>query len=293
MDYAMKINILKYNIILAIFLIVTSCSDEGDLSNNINENELLNYRELLNVSYGAGTNQTYDIYLPEGRNEDTKVMILVHGGGWNSGDKSSMSSLINLYKIDFPEVALVNINYRLSDEDNPPYPMQINDITTIVEDLKSKKDDYVISDEYGFIGVSAGGHLSLLWSYSFDIDNNVKMVASIVGPTNFRDPAYLNNTNPLLQELLDSYGVNTTISFLEEVSPVHQAKSTSPPTIHFYGGQDPLIPVSQGTSLRDKLNSLNVVNDYTLYPNAGHGWIGTELLDTWSKIKAFTETQLL
>ena len=249
-------NILKHSLLLTLLLIIASCTEEGDLTNSISENELLDYKELLNLSYGESSNQTYDIYLPEGRNEDTKVIILVHGGGWNSGDKSSMLPLINLYKVDFPEVALVNINYRLSDEDNPPYPMQINDITTIVDDLKSKKDDYVISNEYGFLGISAGGHLSLLWSYSFDIDNNVKMVASIVGPTNFTDPAYLNNTNPILQELLDSYGVNTTISFLEEVSPVHQAKTTSPPTIHFYGGQDPLIPVSQGTNLRDKLNSL-------------------------------------
>ncbi|WJJ95715.1 MULTISPECIES: alpha/beta hydrolase [Flavobacteriaceae] len=286
-------NILKHSLLLTLLLIIASCTEEGDLTNSISENELLDYKELLNLSYGESSNQTYDIYLPEGRNEDTKVIILVHGGGWNSGDKSSMLPLINLYKVDFPEVALVNINYRLSDEDNPPYPMQINDITTIVDDLKSKKDDYVISNEYGFLGISAGGHLSLLWSYSFDIDNNVKMVASIVGPTNFTDPAYLNNTNPILQELLDSYGVNTTISFLEEVSPVHQAKTTSPPTIHFYGGQDPLIPVSQGTNLRDKLNSLNVNNDYTLYPDAGHGWGGTELLDTWSKLKTFTETQLL
>ncbi|GAA4270508.1 alpha/beta hydrolase [Hyunsoonleella aestuarii] len=289
----MQMNILKHSLLLTLLLIIASCTEEGDLTNSISENELLDYKELLNLSYGESSNQTYDIYLPEGRNEDTKVIILVHGGGWNSGDKSSMLPLINLYKVDFPEVALVNINYRLSDEDNPPYPMQINDITTIVDDLKSKKDDYVISNEYGFLGISAGGHLSLLWSYSFDIDNNVKMVASIVGPTNFTDPAYLNNTNPILQELLDSYGVNTTISFLEEVSPVHQAKTTSPPTIHFYGGQDPLIPVSQGTNLRDKLNSLNVNNDYTLYPDAGHGWGGTELLDTWSKLKTFTETQLL
>jgi len=29
-----------------------------------------------------------------------------------------------------------------------------------------------------------------------------------------------------------------------------------------------------------------------LYPNAAHGWIGLELLDTWLKLKAFTQTHL-
>ncbi|WP_298239342.1 alpha/beta hydrolase [uncultured Algibacter sp.] len=270
-----------------------SCSND----NNNTPQESLEFQKITNVSYGADSNQTYDIYLPENRTTTTKVMILVHGGGWSSGDKSSMNYLVDLYLNDFPNIALVNINYRLSDENNPPYPMQIDDITTIINQLKSKKEEYVISEEYGFLGASAGGHLSLLWSYAFDTGNNANMVCSIVGPTNFTDQAYLDNTNPGLQLLLDSFGVDPTIEFLEEVSPLHQATASSPPTILFYGGQDPLIPTTQGTGLRDKLNTLGVTNEFTLYAEAGHGW-GTSidevplLLDTWSKIKTFTNTYL-
>ncbi|WP_242085663.1 alpha/beta hydrolase [Aestuariivivens sediminis] len=278
------------------FIITTaiclSCSDERvENSNPI----VLEYKTLTNVPYGSDSNQTYDIYLPEGRDLNTKVMIFVHGGGWNSGDKSSMDYLINLYRTDFPDLALVNINYRLSDDSNPPYPMQIDDISTVVNQLKANREDYVISENYGFLGVSAGGHLSLLWSYAFDDQKNVKMICSIVGPTNFTDPAYLQNTDPLLQSFLDTYGINPTIAFLEEISPLHQVTNTAPPTILFYGGQDPLIPTSQGTDLRDRLNTLNVTNDFTLYPEAGHGW-GVNpgeldlLLDTWNKIKSFTQS---
>ena len=118
------------------------------------------------------------------------------------------------------------------------------------------------------------------------------MVCSIVGPTNLTDPAYLNNTNPELQNLLDLFGVQPTTSFLEEVSPFHQVTSTAPPTILFYGGKDPLIPTTQGTDLRDKLESLDIIHQFTLYDNAGHGWTGLELLDTWSKLKLFMETHL-
>ncbi|WP_242133451.1 alpha/beta hydrolase [Aestuariivivens marinum] len=280
-------------VLIAIALQYFSCSSNGEGP----EPQKLEFQAITNISYGTDSNQIYDIYLPEGRTTNTKLMILVHGGGWTSGDKSSMNYLIELYRANFPDLALVNINYRLSDENNPPYPMQINDITLIINQLKNKKNEYVISENYGFIGVSAGGHLSLLWSYAFDSQNNVNMVCSIVGPTNFTDSAYLNSTNPQLQELLATYGNNPSIDFLKEVSPLHQATKMSPPTILFYGGQDPLIPTTQGTDLRDKLNILNVVNEFTLYPEAGHGWGDNEeelalLLDTWNKIKNFTQTHL-
>ena len=129
-------------------------------------------------------------------------------------------------------------------------------------------------------------------SYAFDIDNNVKMVCSIVGPTNFTDPAYLNNTDPAVQAIIDLYGIDPSTEFLEEVSPYHRATTASPPTILFYGGQDPLVPTTQGTDMRDKLNQLGVDNQFTLYQDAGHGWVGMELLDTWSRLKLFTQTYL-
>ena len=111
------------------------------------------------------------------------------------------------------------------------------------------------------------------------------MVCSIVGPTNFTDPAYLNNTNPELQILLDLYGLDATT----EVSPYHRVTASAPPTILFYGGLDPLVPTTQGTAMRDKLQDLGVTHEFTLYPNAGHGWIGLDLLDTSFKLKAFIE----
>ena len=166
--------------------------------------------------------------------------------------------------------------------------MQIEDITSIINYLKENKSKYTISEDIGFIGTSAGAHLSLLWSYAFDTDKKVDMVCSIVGPTNFTDPAYLNNTNPELQVLLNLFGEEFSIPFLEEASPFHQLTAQAPPSILFYGGQDPLIPITQGTDLRDKLQTLGVSHEFTLYENEGHGWTGLSLLDTWTKLKGFT-----
>ncbi|PWK19564.1 alpha/beta hydrolase [Xanthomarina spongicola] len=282
------------NYLFLLFLIISlvSCSsDDTENGTNNPDNNLnpLEYYQELNVPYGNNSDQVFDIYLPANRTLETEVMILVHGGGWSAGDKNDMNGFKDFLRSEFPNMGIVNINYRLADENNQPYPMQINDITSIINHLKTKQDYYVIDDDFAFIGVSAGAHLSLLWSYAFDVNNNIDMVCSIVGPTNFTDPAYLNNTNPELQILLDLYGLDATTEYLEEVSPYHRVTASAPPTILFYGGLDPLVPTTQGTAMRDKLQDLGVTHEFTLYPNAGHGWIGLDLLDTSFKLKAFIE----
>ena len=275
---------------LIIFLILSCSTTDSDENINIEGTNPLESLTNLNVSYGNDSNQKFDIYLPANRTLDTKVIILVHGGGWTSGDKNDMIGFKDLIFQSFDNIAVVNINYRLADENNGPYPMQIDDITAIVNHLKTNRNNYVIDDDFGFIGTSAGAHLSLLWSYAFDTENNVNMVCSIVGPTNFTDPAYLNNPSPELQALLDLFGGDT--GFLETVSPYHRVTATAPPTILFYGGQDPLIPTTQGTDMRDKLIELGVTQEFTLYENEGHGWEGANAIDTWLKLRAFIENYL-
>jgi len=278
-----------YLSILFIFLL-SSCKSDDVITN---ESDNLNAQEAyqtLDVSYGSDVNQKMDIYLPANRNLDTKIMILVHGGGWSSGDKSSMNPYKDLLLQNFSNLAVVNINYRLANETNSAYPMQLNDITSVINHLKDKRDYYAISDEIGFTGVSAGGHLSLLWSYAFDSNNKINMVCSIVGPTNFTDPVYLDNPN--FDTYMNQFNVNPTTSYLEEISPYHNVESSSPPTILFYGGQDPLIPTSQGVALNDKLEALGVIHQFTLYDDEGHGWGGLNAFDTWAKMKIFIENHL-
>ncbi len=279
-------------LILPLSLIISCSSDDSDSNNPPSGLDPTQYYEALNVSYGNDSDQVFDIYLPANRSLDTKIMILVHGGGWYAGDKADMNSFKDFVREQHPDIGVVNINYRLADADNSPYPMQLNDITSVINFLKDERDNYVIDNEFGFVGVSAGAHLSLLWSYAFDTENNVEMVCSIVGPTNLTDTAYLNNTSPELQEILDLYGVDASTEFLEEASPYHRVTASSPPTILFYGGMDPLVPTTQGTDLRDRLSTLGVTHEFTLYPNEGHGWIGLNLLDTSTKLKTFTETYL-
>jgi acetyl esterase/lipase len=274
--------------ILFTFLFITfySCNSENE---TLVQEDLSVAKTMLNVSYGPNAQQVFDLYLPANRNAtSTKTIILVHGGGWVEGDKADMNYAVDIIKQFLPTYAIANVNYRLATPGNYAFPMQINDIDTIVSKLKD--ENYGISDDFGFIGTSAGGHLSLLYSYAYNTNNSIKMVASIVGPTNFTDENYTNQ-----QEWLDLFyyltGVDYTVnpSYFEQLSPLYKVTTSSVPTIMFYGNADPLIPTTQGVDLHNKLDQLGVYNEFNLY-DGGHGdWSQTDTIDAYTKLIAFIQ----
>ena len=278
---------MKTTSFLSVILIffISSCSSNENTPNP------LEAQQLTNVSYGNDAKQKFDLYLPANRNaSDTKTLILVHGGSWIGGDKSEMNPILEVVRKNLPNYAIVNMNYRLSTLGKPAFPMQIDDIAAVIAKLKNGK--YDISDNIGFIGISAGGHLSLLYSYAYNTDKNVKMVCSIVGPTNFTDPAYTDNAISASffgSVAGDSYVNNPALH--QQLSPLLRVDSASPPTLMFYGNQDPVVPLNQGVQLRDRLDQLGVYYEFTLY-NGGHGnWSAEDLTDAHTKLVAFVKNK--
>lgn len=255
---------MKSYVILVFLAIFSSCSPDDSAPISAS----LDAETLLNISYGNNPQQLIDIYLPAGRTSSTtKVLFLVHGGGWSSGSKNDMTPLIHGIQAQFPDYAIVNIGYRLGTVETPAYPNQINDIKEVVAHIQA--NSYSVSKQYAFLGVSAGAHLSMLYSYKFDTEHHVKAICSIVGPTDFTDPAYENHiaiatTFPYL------VGQNPSEALFAEVSPITHVSAQSASTIQFAGNQDPLIPTSQGTRLKQKLDYFNITNELHVY-NAGHG----------------------
>ncbi|SDW77336.1 Acetyl esterase/lipase [Lutibacter oricola] len=286
------LNIINKILILSFFIVVSySCSSSDD-SVIIDKTTA---KELLNVSYGNETKQVFDVYLPANRDESTtKTFVLVHGGSWVSGDKNDLNDIVAKLKETYPNYAIVNVNYRLAGIGKSPFPMQIDDLESVFTKLKTKANEYQISSNFGFIGISAGAHLSMLYSYKYDTDKNVKMVCSIVGPTNFTDVNYTENPDYLeiSQGIQLVTGVNyeTNPTYYKNISPYHVVTSSAPPSILFYGGMDNLVPTTQGVEMQAKLDELGVTNQFKLYENEGHGWEGDALNDTYTKLENFINT---
>jgi len=269
-------------LLLLIITVISSCKKDEDAGQDMSVT-------MLNVSYGTNAQQKMDVYLPATRSiTDTKVMILIHGGGWNSGDKSDFNEYVDSLKKREPSYAIFNINYRLA---NPPdlFPAQELDVKAAVEFIYTKRQEYLVSGKFVLVGASAGGHLALLQGYKYSTPVKPKAIIDFFGPTDLVD-MYNNPSTPLVPLLLFSvtgHTPTTNNSLYTQSSPVNFISSLSPPTMILHGGIDILVSPSQSVSLDTKLFIAGVTHQYVLYPTEGHGWVGANLSDSFNKIQAF------
>ena len=244
---------------------------------------------IRNVSYGTDPQQKMDVYLPAGRSVDsTKVMVLIHGGGWNTGDKSDFDIFVDSMKIRDASYAVCNINYRLA---LPPnlFPAQELDVKAAIEFIVNKSAEYNISNKIVLIGASAGAHLALLQAYKYPSPVKVKAVVDFFGPTELIS-LYNNPPNPLVSTLLQSvtgYTPTTNPAIYQQSSPVNFVTTQSQPTFILHGGVDIVVSPSQSILLKDELQAKGVPHEYILYPTEGHGWFGANLTDSFNRILAF------
>ncbi|MEO5562456.1 MAG: alpha/beta hydrolase [Chitinophagaceae bacterium] len=82
-----------------------------------------------------------DVYLPANRNTgSTLVLILIHGGGWQEGNKSDFDPFVASLQQRLPGYAIFNVNYRLAGNGTNLFPSQENDIKATVEFIYGKRD---------------------------------------------------------------------------------------------------------------------------------------------------------
>lgn len=269
----------------------TSCEKEGGVLTPIVTAPVLAADTMFNVSYGTDPLQKMDIYLPKGRTASfTKVIILIHGGSWSSGDKNDMLPFVDSLKRRMKDYAVVNVNYRLATlSGNNTFPTQENDIKTAVEYLNSKRTEYNISPKFVMAGVSAGAHLALLQAYKYPSPIKIKAVVDLFGPNDMT--AMYNNPAPMSPPAAIAILMNgtptTNLTLYQYSSPLLFVTTTTPPTIVLHGGADQVVQPSQATALRDKLTLNGVPNRYVFYPTEGHGWYGANLADSFNKIQDF------
>ncbi|HYF32926.1 MAG TPA: alpha/beta hydrolase [Chitinophagaceae bacterium] len=247
---------------------------------------------MRDVAYGSDPAQKMDIYLPSGRSSSaTKVMVLVHGGGWTGGDKSEFDPYIQTLMQRLPDYALFNVNYRLATSNNNRFPTQENDIKSAIEFISNKAGEYKVSQNVVLMGFSAGAHLALLQGYKYTLPIKPKAIVSFFGPTDLVD-MYNNPTTTfttLLLEALIGANPQQNLGAYQQSSPAFFVNGSSAPTIILHGGQDNLVSPTQATILNNKLQASGVAHQYVFYPNEGHGWFGPSLEDSFNKIEAFLD----
>lgn len=232
--------------------------------------EPLKAKDDLNISYGTNTRNTLDIYLPEARDKNTPVIILIHGGSWFEGDKGMFTDLAKYWRDR--GYAAATMNYRLTrTAENNIHPAQVNDIAKAIEFISSKANDWqVSSDKFALQGASAGAHLSLLYTYKYNTDNKVKAVISLAGPT---DLAGMQGASPQQAQVV-SWLIGTIFqanpTAYADASPITHVSAKSKPTLIFHGKLDVVVPYQQSEDLRNRLDQYGIDKKLVLYPDTGH-----------------------
>lgn len=223
------------------------------------------------VEYGDDPQQRFDIYLPPNRNPDTKLVVFIHGGGWNSGDKSDFTVLLSALKGN--GFAYANVNYRFANAAlGITYQDQIADIRAALNVLINKSTEFVISpDQIIMAGHSAGGHLALYTAYNNNTDGSIKAVVSLAGPTDVTDDYFLYtpDLNLLVENMTGTTYLADSTAWIN-ASPVTYVNATSPPTLLQYCGLDFTVPASQADILAAKLNAEGIDYTYHFYPIYSH-----------------------
>jgi acetyl esterase/lipase len=281
---------IRNTIVIAIFTLLVSCKKETESSVPSLSAETLN-----NQAYGADAAQKMDIYLPAGRSPDsTKLIVMIHGGAWVTGDKTDFASFIAILQQRLPSYAIANINYKLATNTSNHFPSQENDMKAAINYLFEHSAGYAISQKIVLLGASSGAHLATLQAYKYATPK-VSAVVDFFGPVDMVD-LYNSTTIPFNRSLIEALmsGTPTTNPLLyQQSSPLNFVTAQSPPTIILHGDKDEIVPVAQSIALRDKLQSLGVTNQLFIYPNLGHDiWPDPIMTDAFNKTEAFIRSNV-
>ena len=255
----------------AIALLVTGffSSCEKDPINNTPTVEQKQYDQ----SYGSDTRHRLDVYLPANRTAQTPFVILIHGGGWAAGDKADMRGLQDsLLKHN---IGSVSLNYRYASA-TVHYADLMQDVANAVSYVKAKSNEWKIRpNQYVIGGMSAGAHMSLLYGYKYDNNNDIKAIISACGPTDLSNVDYLNYALLLGQIAIMNNIAGANYVFgqpvpnaFREASPRFFIKNKA--TLMIHGDADNIVPYQQAVTLKADLDAAGFTNRLVTIPGANH-----------------------
>jgi acetyl esterase/lipase len=187
------------------------------------------------------------------------AVVVIHGGGWLEGDKSSFATRMHGVPgniVDFAELGFVavTINYRLSVE--APWPAALQDCKCAVRWLRAHAKDYNLDPKHiGAYGNSAGGHLALLLGMAgkeADLEGDgpyqdesslVQAVVSDSGPIDLLSQYRTDRLRKVVGGFLGGPPEGERVAAYKQASPRHRITRDTPPLLLLYGGADDQVPV--------------------------------------------------
>lgn len=225
----------------------------------------------------GGRDLLMDAYVPDGKGPFPAV-IIVHGGGWEAGDKITYVSPVfaPLAQAGF---AWFSIDYRLT-----PYvhvPEQLEDVRNAVRFVRLHAGWFHVDpNRIALLGESASGHLVAQLASMPCAGCEVQAVVSFYGVYNFE--RWKND--PDFKRMLPRMFEDQSAATLRRYSPLFHASARLPPILIVQGTGDELYPGTEEYARR--LGGVHARHDLILVEKAPHGMENWEGHPEWMFYKA-------
>ena len=229
---------------------------------------------------------TMDRYHPKQPN-GAAILFMV-SGGWRSRWAPPEESLF-LFQ---PFLSQGYNVFAVRHGSSPRYtiPEAMGDVRRAVRFVRNNAERFEIDDSrLGVLGMSAGGHLSLMLGTTGDDGNpqgkdeiertssRVAAVVALVPPTDLRVAVWE------APESLPAYrgfpALDLPLDKAKEYSPVVHVTPDDAPSLVIMGGKDELVPPRHGEWIDEEFKKNNVARKLIIFPEAGHdlGGVTTRL----------------
>ena len=203
-----------------------------------------------------------DLFRPK-KSGKYPALLLIHGGGWRSGNKSMQVPMAQ--QIAEKGYVTASVEYRLSPE--ALYPAAVHDIKAAIRFLRANAKKYGINpDKIAITGSSAGGQLAALVGATSGVEkfegtigitgvsSTVQAVIDMDGILDFTDPNESAKDTDPAKRSAGAYWFGATFKEAPEkwieASPLTYAGKATPPMLfinsalpRFHAGRDSVIAI--------------------------------------------------
>lgn len=252
----------------------------------------------VDLAYREGNEKwRLDLAMPKVRGDESRPgLVIVHGGGWRSGDKGGGQWRSLPLEYAAKGYVAVSVNYRLTDE--APFPACVEDVKCAVRWLRANAEKYNVDPKrIGAYGNSAGAHLvAMLGLVGPDAglegdgpyqeqSSLVQAVCCSATPTDFSDwsGSSFRGESTFLPGPPDSLAER-----VKKASPISYVRADAPPFLVIHGTADQTVPFSQGEKFVEALKQAGAKDvTFLTVEGAGHGVFGQHADQTGPAMEAF------
>ena len=212
-----------------------------------------------------------DLYQPTATARPAPLVVVIHGGSWQSGDSQQLPDLSS--ELVRRGYAVASLDYRLAPQYR--FPAAGDDVAAALDFLTLHASEYGIdAGNIVLLGRSAGAQLAVLAGYTLHRPA-IRGVISFYGPVDLVW-GYDHPANPAV---IDSRGVleayiggapSQVPEAYTAASPIEHVDATTPPTLFIHGAKDEMVFLENSQRLAARLASAGRPHFILELPWAAH-----------------------